>query len=98
MLGRDDSGSTYPRWLGGLGILVADGIRRDSIQDVRIDDHLRISQGRRGNHARQATPAILRPAGPPRHHPKRVKIRSRTEHAHHVGSAAAQPVTEHQSR
>ena len=41
--------------------LVADGIRRDSIQDVRIDDHLRISQGRRGDHARQATPAILRP-------------------------------------
>jgi hypothetical protein len=45
--------------------LVADAIGRDSIQDVRIDDHLRIGQGRRGEHARHATAAILRPGGPP---------------------------------
>src|SRR4029453_123675 len=29
--------------------LVAGGIRRDSLQDVRIDHHLRIGQGRRGS-------------------------------------------------
>jgi hypothetical protein len=36
--------------------------------------------------------------GPSRHHPKRMRIRSRTEHADHLGSAAGQPLTEHQSR
>jgi hypothetical protein len=45
--------------------LVADTIRRDTIQDVRIDDHLRIGRDRRGEHARHATAAILRPGGPP---------------------------------
>jgi monovalent cation/hydrogen antiporter len=45
--------------------LVADTIRRNSIQDVRIDDHLRIGRGRRGEHARHTTAAILRPGGPP---------------------------------
>jgi hypothetical protein len=44
--------------------VVADTIRRDSIQDIRIDDHLRIGRGR-GEHARHATAAILRPGGPP---------------------------------
>jgi|GEM_PF-6262185 len=34
---------------------------RQHPQDIRIDDHLRIGQGRRGNHARQATPAVLWP-------------------------------------
>jgi hypothetical protein len=47
-------GST--RWF-----LAADTVRRDSIQDVRIDDHLRIGRDRRGEHARHATAAILRP-------------------------------------
>jgi hypothetical protein len=45
--------------------LVADTIRRDTIQNVRIDDHLRIGRDRRGEHARHATAAILRPGGPP---------------------------------
>jgi hypothetical protein len=44
-------------------LLVADTIRRDSIQDARIDDHLRISQAE-GEHTRHAA-AILRPAGAP---------------------------------
>ena len=44
--------------------LVADTIRRDTIQDIRIDDHLRIGLGR-GEHARHTTAAILRPGGPP---------------------------------
>jgi hypothetical protein len=56
--------------------LLAGVTRRDIIhQDVRIDDHLRFSQGRRGEHARHAMPAILRPEVRPRHHPKRVRTR-----------------------
>jgi hypothetical protein len=38
--------------------LVGDMIRRDRILDVRIDDHLRVSQGKWGS-ARHATPSIL---------------------------------------
>jgi hypothetical protein len=61
--------------------LVAGATRRDVIQDVRIDYHLRINQGRRGKHARHATPASLRPGVRPPHHPKRVRTRSLTDHA-----------------
>jgi hypothetical protein len=41
--------------------LVADTIRRSSIHDVRIDDHLRIGRGRRGS-----TPGTRRPFFGPR--------------------------------
>jgi hypothetical protein len=41
--------------------LVTGTIGRDRIEDIRIDDHLRIGRGRRGEHARHATAAILRP-------------------------------------
>jgi hypothetical protein len=40
--------------------LLAGATRHDIIQDVRIDDHLRIGQGR-GEHARHATLAMLWP-------------------------------------
>jgi hypothetical protein len=45
--------------------LVADTIGRDSIQDVRIHDHLRISRGRRGKPARHATATIFGPGADP---------------------------------
>lgn len=79
--------------------LVGDRIRRDSIKDVRIDDHLRVSQGKWG-HARHATAAIVRPAGPAWHHPKWVRTwppepasgytaqAERTATYAHVGSGA----------
>jgi hypothetical protein len=66
--------------------LVAGATRR-VIQDVRIDDHLRSSQGRRGEHARYATPAILRPQVRSQHHPKRV--RTPVPHRARLHSAAA---------
>ena len=34
---------------------------RDSIQDIRIDDHLRIGRGRRGKPARQTTRPFFGP-------------------------------------
>ena len=36
-------------------------IRRDSIQDIRIEDHLRIGRGRRGKPARHTTRPFFGP-------------------------------------
>jgi hypothetical protein len=44
--------------------LLADTIRRDSLQDVRTDDHLRIGRGRRGKPARHATRPFFGPRTP----------------------------------
>jgi hypothetical protein len=41
--------------------LVADRTGRDSIQHVRIEDHLRIGRGRRGKPARHATRPFFGP-------------------------------------
>jgi hypothetical protein len=65
-----------PRTEGPTGRSLVAGTTRRDIQDVCIDYHLRISHGRRGEHARQATPAILRPEVRPQHHPKQVRTTS----------------------
>jgi hypothetical protein len=50
--------------------LPAGATARDVGQDVRIDDHLRIDQGRRGSNAGHSSAGVR-----PRHHPKQMRTK-----------------------